>query len=80
MGELAGEGIWLLLLAVGTSTTLQRHFNGISTALQLHFYCTSTALQRHFRGTNKEGEEENKFFLFGIGASIRIGRESQYLL
>ena len=53
LGELAGEGLWLWLLAVCTSTALQLHFNGPSTALQWPFHSTSTALPRPFKGTKK---------------------------
>ena len=37
MGEMAGDGLWLWLLAVGTSMAFQQHFNGTSTALQRNF-------------------------------------------
>ena len=36
MGELAGEGLWLWLLAVVTSMVLQGHYNGTLTELQGH--------------------------------------------
>ena len=56
VGELAGKGLWLWLLAVyclhfnGTSIALQWHFNGTSMALPWHFHGTSTALPWHFPG------------------------------
>ena len=40
-GELAGEGLWLWLLAVGCL-----HFKGTSTALPRQFYYTATKLPR----------------------------------
>jgi hypothetical protein len=61
MGELAGEGLWLLLFAVGclhfwahpwhfniTSIAFQLNFNGTSLALQWTFNVPSTELQQHF--------------------------------
>ena len=73
---LAGEGLWLWLLAVGclhfddTSTALQRHFHGTSTAPPCHFHGPSTAFLWNFHGKKK---------IKSIGASLCIGRESQCL-
>ena len=65
MGELAGEGPWLLLFAVGcwhfwahpwhfnrTSIAFQLNFNGTSMALQRTFNVPSTELQENFNKTS----------------------------
>ena len=42
VGKLAGEGLWLWLMADGCL-----HFNGTSKALQWHFHGNSTTLKQH---------------------------------